>query len=195
MVNTFLPYPSIRKSIKCLDNKRLLSQRNEAYGILRVLRQVKWKKYDLSSGIPSHVIIDTFLLRIKQVLKLGRKVKRETGKKLGWCDHTATLMWVGYDNYLAKYYNACIDEWCSRKGKNGKNFVNNLPRAEITGRCIKPWWFGHEPLHDAYKVMLIKKKEDHYLPKFGEVKTDMTYYLWPTHLTREEMIKIVTLKN
>lgn len=36
-MQTFLPYPDIIKSIRCLDNKRLGKQRVEAYTILRTL--------------------------------------------------------------------------------------------------------------------------------------------------------------
>lgn len=37
MIQTFLPYPDLLKSVQCLDNKRLGKQRVEAYTILRVL--------------------------------------------------------------------------------------------------------------------------------------------------------------
>jgi len=36
-MQTFLPYPNLRKSVKCLDNKRLGKQRVEAFQILNIL--------------------------------------------------------------------------------------------------------------------------------------------------------------
>jgi len=36
-MNTFLPYPSLKKSAQCLDDKRLGKQRVEAYQILRIV--------------------------------------------------------------------------------------------------------------------------------------------------------------
>ena len=48
-MQTFLPYPNIRKSLKCLDNKRLGKQRVEAFQILNiVLKRTKkkgWKNH------------------------------------------------------------------------------------------------------------------------------------------------------
>lgn len=43
-MQTFLPYPNIIDSVKCLDNKRLGKQRVEAYQILRALTgyQSRW---------------------------------------------------------------------------------------------------------------------------------------------------------
>lgn len=39
-MQTFLPYPSIIKSLRCLDNKRLGKQRVETLQILRALRGI-----------------------------------------------------------------------------------------------------------------------------------------------------------
>jgi len=36
-MQTFLPYPNLKKSIKCLDNKRLGKQRVKAHQILNIL--------------------------------------------------------------------------------------------------------------------------------------------------------------
>ena len=36
MVNTFLPFPDVRKSLSCLDRRRLFKQSVEAMQILRV---------------------------------------------------------------------------------------------------------------------------------------------------------------
>lgn len=41
MVVTFLPYPDIKKSVKCLDNQRLGKQRVEAYTIVNSIFGIK----------------------------------------------------------------------------------------------------------------------------------------------------------
>jgi hypothetical protein len=42
----------------------------------------------------------------------------------GWRNHPATRAWEGHADALARYANACVDEW-TRRG-----FVNNMPRLE-----------------------------------------------------------------
>lgn len=43
-MQTFLPYPDIIKSVKCLDSKRLGKQRVEAFQILNILKNVNPKQ-------------------------------------------------------------------------------------------------------------------------------------------------------
>lgn len=74
-MQTFLPYPSFRKSLECLDNKRLGKQRVEARQIYNCLRgesslrwrnhpAVKmWKGYENALGLYHNIAIDTWLSR------------------------------------------------------------------------------------------------------------------------------------
>jgi hypothetical protein len=43
-MQTFLPYPDFRKSLHCLDYRRLGKQRVEAYQIIRILKEVSHSK-------------------------------------------------------------------------------------------------------------------------------------------------------
>jgi len=73
-MQTFLPYPSFKDSLACLDNKRLGKQRVEAYQILRCLTThpsrwinhpaVKmWKGYEDALAIYMNLAIDEWIYR------------------------------------------------------------------------------------------------------------------------------------
>ncbi len=111
MVNTFLPFASFEASVRCLDNKRLGKQRVEAYQARRAR---------CAFG-------RCFLHLMRQRLvppQIWRIVSGAAPAGGGWRNHPATRAWEGHADALARYANACVDEW-TRRG-----FVNNMPRLE-----------------------------------------------------------------
>lgn len=114
-MQTFLPLPSLSKSAKALDWKRLGKQRVECLQILRILHS------------------------------------RDSG---GYVNHPAVLMWKGYEEALAAYYNCCIREWISR------GYNNNLIRWYIEpGTELQyPKWFGGK-IHSNHRLALMYKAQ------------------------------------
>jgi hypothetical protein len=97
---------------------------------------------------------------------------RTTG---GWVHHPAVLMWQGFPNALAHYYNEVLVEWVSR------GFVNNmLPLTE--GRLMRPHpmpiWFGDQAFHDSHRSNLLRKDIDFYSLHDWEVRPGLDY-VWP----------------
>lgn len=92
-MQTFLPYPNIKKSLKCLDSKRLGKQRVEAFQLLCAL--------DFGPALNERII------------RTGK-----LDKPRGWVNHPATKMWVGHEYALAEYYNESIIEWINRGFNN-----------------------------------------------------------------------------
>lgn len=91
----------------------------------------------------------------------------------GWRNHPATLMWAGYEQALALYYNACLDEW------TGRGFRNNMPYAPLPpGPVAMPWWLGHPDFHAAHRANLLRKDPAHYGP-LGWSEDPSLPYWWP----------------
>lgn len=102
-MQTFLPYRSFRKSLQCLDYRRLGKQRVEAFQLL------------VANG-------DEWALAVRT----KRTGKTDTPK--GWVNHPAAVMWRQYNGCLREYYNLCIDEWI-RRGYNNTMEKAPLPDA------------------------------------------------------------------
>lgn len=73
-VQTFLPYPDLRRSAECLDPRRLGKQRVEAYQLLRVLRGATkgwashpaakmWRGHEAALGAYMNACIDEWVRR------------------------------------------------------------------------------------------------------------------------------------
>lgn len=100
-MQTFLPYASIERSVRCLDNKRLGKQRVECQQILTVLRQRR------QAAIANRLPVVT-----------------------GYRNHPAVLMWEGHEAFLEKYYNAVVKEWCRRGFRNTMKLVKERVSKE-----------------------------------------------------------------
>lgn len=92
-MQTFLPYSDFKKSLKCLDYRRLGKQRVEAFQLL------------CANG-------DEWALA-ERTRRTGK-----TNAPKGWRNHPAAIMWRGYNDALREYYNNCIDEWVKRGYNN-----------------------------------------------------------------------------
>lgn len=92
-MQTFMPFDTFRKSVECLDYRRLGKQRVEAYQILLAL------KYPWAVQV---------------------WVDKNPGKtfKPNYQNHPCTIMWRGYSDALATYMNCTILEWKKRGYKN-----------------------------------------------------------------------------
>ena len=98
----------------------------------------------------------------------------------GWRRHPAVLMWEGYTCFLAKYCNACIDEWILR---GYKNTMQKLPHCSSPQ---PPWWWGWEPVLKSHQASLNRKAPDFY--HFDVDQNDWPDYVWPSKCPRAEVM-------
>ena len=85
----------------------------------------------------------------------------------GWRAHPATRAWEGHADALARYTNACIDEWLRRGFRNN---MQRLPTSEAAGSdapTSMPWWFGFAPFHYSHRASLLRKDAAHYAAAFA----------------------------
>lgn len=101
-------------------------------------------------------------------------VLKSKDKNKAWANHPVTLMWKGYENALANYYNIIVEEWVKRGYKN--NMVS-LVCNEIN--VIYPPWFGNEKFHSSHRSNLLRKKLEYY-KQFNWSEPDNLPYYWPT---------------
>jgi hypothetical protein len=94
-MQTFLPYSNIKKSVECLDNKRLGKQRVEAKQIINLV-----------------------------IARNSKEFYKEDGKLRGFINHPAVLMWEYNIEALMYYHNCCINAWIMRGFKNTMQWYN-----------------------------------------------------------------------
>ena len=148
-MQTFLPYPDYYSCAKVLDKKRAWKQVVEAYQILKVL---EFRREGL--------------------------ITKQRGKKIGWLNHPAVLMWVGYEASLVSYYNIFWD-YCVEVHK--VKAVKLQKKKDFSGSKSDPIWLGYEPLHSSHRGRLLDKNPEHYR-KFGWIdqpRSEKLGYIWP----------------
>ena len=134
-MQTFLPYPDVRESLRCLDWQRLNKMRSESKQILNALVA---KRYNV---------------------------------KWGYQKHAATCMWEGYENALAFYMNAAIEEWVKR------GYKNNMRVIPIYRTIFFPPWFGRKDFHAAHRSNLLRKNFEFY-KQYNWKEPSNLNYLW-----------------
>lgn len=111
----------------------------------------------------------------KQRAEAKQILKALTVPGYGWGNHTAVLMWRGYELALCDYLNHILYEWIEVRGfKNVK-----IPYTNLTGcRVEYPHWLGNEDFHSGQRSNLLRKKYSHY-SQFGWEESDDLPYIWP----------------
>jgi hypothetical protein len=121
--------------------------------------------------------------------RLGNQCYREcvTLFRGKWPNHPASKMMRGYENFLARYALALVNEMDTREHPDGRkvwkpevisrwrefwsNAINTTP---ATG---DPPWLGHKGFHRAHRSNLLRKDNEHYSKYFNE--PDDLEYVWP----------------
>jgi len=181
MVNTFLVHPDYTINAKLLNSQRLNKQITEATQIYNICRKIMSYMTERPEDI-------------WELYDQARQITRE--HKIGWGNHPAVLMWLGYEDSLCEYIAACYNEWTTnRRRKNGTlcQYKNKPPLPKSVP--IKPWWVYGTTLMLSHRVMLLNKEitrgePDWYknLKLFRDipVKTLEHYaeygYIWPSKL-------------
>jgi hypothetical protein len=111
----------------------------------------------------------------KQRVEAYQILRTLRGHSHGWKNHPAVKMWRGYDDALALYMNAMIDEWIAR------GYKNTMKKEDVRGSPKFPWWFAWKPLHDSHKASLNRKMPSWYSFDVDDVFTKHGY-IWPSVL-------------
>lgn len=90
-----------------------------------------------------------------------------------WRHHPAVLMWKGYEDALAMYYNCIVLEWIAR------GYKNTMKPLDHTNYPIKlPTWLGNEDFHNSHRSNLLRKFPEYYKQFNWNVPNDLPY-IWP----------------
>jgi hypothetical protein len=165
MVNTFITHthdPRFKLTVGTLDNRRLGKQRVEGRQIYTILYKVE--TFCLQGYFPPpkcgiHATHDedaaeAYIERCtwyQTILPIARKIPNA---KLGFSNHPAVKMWLGYRHALGLYINSCIIEWHER------GFKNNILFLEEPQNLVMPWWANFEGLVRSHCAALLNKEVD-----------------------------------
>ena len=125
----------------------------------------------------------------KQVVEAQQIIDCLEGKKVGWKNHPAVKMWVGYIEPLKYYFNCFLWVAVTKHHINTKykEYEEIDAIVEGEGEFLEnwPWWLGNEDFHRAMRARLIEKNELFYLPKFPNDKGfNNGKYFWPNMETK-----------
>jgi len=188
MVNTFLVYPlPFSRTFKKLDFKRLGKQRVEALQILNVLTKLESVSLE---DMPCHQDkIREFIHRCYWHTNALVTYKTIEKKNLGFVNHPAVHMWIGYTDALKQYINECIAEWISRGYKNTM-VIYDLPHD-----IEYPYWINSIPLHKSNMASLYRKDKDIYSSFHKRLGAyEHRGYIWPSSLSYNESVIICNKK-
>lgn len=174
MVQTFLPFDDIEKSLSCLDDKRLGKQRVEAFQILHLLLKLK-------NCVPQNC-----------GLSCMERFSRT------YSNHPAVLMWKGSEKCLQFYLLTSMNIWSTRKSKKGVNFSNtkmleNVQALQVSTLPVLtpedyPSWWKNEKFFASHRAMLYRKNPTHY-SQFSNDSPKFDDYEWPIRKIRVNLKK------
>lgn len=109
--------------------------------------------------------------------------------RLGFCSHPAVRMWLGYEDSLRQYIDACIFEWRSRGGNSKYKTFGTNDVVE------KPWWIASERFCWSHQASLYRKAPEWYGEKFDlkilrEKDQLQRGYIWPPNQTIQNMVRL-----
>ena len=110
----------------------------------------------------------------KQVVEASQIINVLEGKSVGWKNHPAVKMWIGYTPALIEYYNTfwqvCKDKWKIR--------FNKLQPISNNNEVIYPQWLGDETFHSLMRANLLRKNKEYY-SQFNWTEQPAEGYYWP----------------
>jgi Pyrimidine dimer DNA glycosylase len=167
-MQTFLPYPSLGRSVECLDRRRLGKQRVECWQLLRSLLGGS------QSGWANHP---------------AQRMWRGSEDALGLYYSMCCVEWQhrGYQQNMWHPYVPNNDPQerlsvvtASQPYTGSKGWLP--PRS---WECIEdirfPQWLGREDFHASHRSNLLRKDPEHY-SQFGWTEPADLPYIWPEGL-------------
>lgn len=107
-----------------------------------------------------------------QLVNSTNKLLQDPNAKVGWANHPARTMWMGYLDALKHYHNIMVEEWINRGFKNTMKFY------ETPSSIILPHWLGDERIHASHRSNLIRKDPAYYSQFNWAESADIPYH-WP----------------
>jgi|TARA_R110000751_G_scaffold31335_8_gene79912 hypothetical protein len=170
-MQTFAPLPSMKDSIKILDNKRLGKQRVEAVQILVSLLEVPKTDGSISKGWRWHPATALW-----------------EGYEYALARYTALccLEWRlrGFTDNLWPVPLLLVGRLTPRRAVKASDLESVKRFAAYTHlngslqtRKVKPPWWGYEPLHSSHRANLLRKDPEYY-GKFGWTEEPRKGYHW-----------------
>lgn len=140
-VQTWLPYPSFRESIRILNDSHLGLQRLHCLELLEALHDVE------DSQLPDDY------------------ERHQMGYQSPIC-----RMWIGYELQLCEYSLQVCDEYSMRKGKRDPIYDKILFHLEAAtsddADMGKPNWFGDIDFHQSHQANLVRLDKAYYTAYF-----------------------------
>ena len=113
-------------------------------------------------------------LQLLSTLQFPWALERTKTNNMGWANHPAAKMWMGFEECLALYMNTIIMEWKSRGYKNNMEYFKNFTHKVN----IQPSWLGNDEFHASHRSNLIRKDPEWY-GQFGWLESNDLPYIWP----------------
>ena len=101
----------------------------------------------------------------------------EGGRKTGWKNHPAVLMWEGYEGALTQYGVAVCTEWIERGYKDSLKPFFEERMAPFVLVDLPPWW-NSDAFHASHRSNLLRKDPEHY-GQFQWSESPDLPYVWP----------------
>jgi hypothetical protein len=170
-MQTFAPLPSMKKSTKILDNKRLGKQRVEAVQILIALLEIPKMNGSISKAWRWHPATAQWV-GYEWALARYLALCCVEWKRRGFSDNLWPLplmLWGRMEPRKAIRVSA-LDSV-----KRVAVYVHR--NGPLTTRQDSPPWWGHRPLHSSHRANLLRKDPAHY-GRFGWTEEPSTTYHW-----------------
>lgn len=111
----------------------------------------------------------------KQVVETRQLLDVLDGKKLGWKNHPAAKMWLGYRDLLFTYFQEMLIESLNRGIKvKAYSVVEYKQQEQFTD---KPKFLGNPEFHASHRSNLLRKDFEYY-SKFGWQESTTLEYIW-----------------
>lgn len=81
-------------------------------------------------------------------------------------------MWAGYEDALAEYHDAMVEEWVKR------GYRNTMLLQARGHQAPGPPWLGDAQLHESHQSNLLRKEPKHYRQFWPDLRDDLGY-VWP----------------
>jgi hypothetical protein len=131
-----------------------------------------YQEFDKSAQVLDYKRLGKQRLEAMQLVNSILKLEQNPDIKVGWHNHPARKMWIGYLDSLKYYCNIMIDEW-QKRGYN-----NNMTKYTIPDSFSLPPWLGDDKIHSSHRANLLRKDFNFY-SKFGWTESPETPYYWP----------------
>jgi len=131
-----------------------------------------YQEFDKSAQVLDYKRLGKQRLEAMQLVNSILKLKQNPDLKVGWHNHPARKMWIGYLDGLKHYCNIMVDEWVKR------GYNNTMTKYSLPDSFDLPTWLGDHKVHSSHRANLLRKDFNFY-SKFGWTESPETPYYWP----------------